>query len=146
MKKIIGALRGVPGRSAVRPAVFLFCLSVHIALAGLDRYSGLVVADSPEAKQRPGAVRVTYLGVNGYQFEANGRALLVDPYFTRAGLTAVALQQRIEPDEARIAFRLQHIRPRADAVSSLTRISIICSMSRKLCGGQMRCWFREQRQ
>ena len=40
----------------------------------------------------------------------------MDPYFTRAGLTAVALQQRIEPDEARIAFRLQHIRPRADAV------------------------------
>ena len=74
MKKIIGTLWRVSGGSAVRPAVFLFCLSVHIALAGLDRYSGLVVADSPEAKQRPGAVRVTYLGVNGYQFEANGRA------------------------------------------------------------------------
>jgi L-ascorbate metabolism protein UlaG (beta-lactamase superfamily) len=97
-------------------AVLAFCLSAHIAFAGLDKYSALVVADSPDAKQRPGAVRVTYLGVNGYQFEANGHALLVDPYFTRAGLTAVALQQRIEPDEARIAFGLQHIRPRADAV------------------------------
>jgi L-ascorbate metabolism protein UlaG (beta-lactamase superfamily) len=116
MKKIIGTLRGVLGGSAVRPAVFLFFLGVDIALAGLDKYSELVVADSPEAKRRPEAVRVTYLGVNGYQFEANDRALLVDPYFTRAGLTAVALQQRIKPDEARIAFGLQHIRPRADAV------------------------------
>ena len=61
-------------------------------------------------------MRVTYLGVNGYQFESSGHALLVDPYFTRAGLTAVALQQRIEPNEARIAFGLQHVRPRADAV------------------------------
>jgi len=87
-----------------------------MALAGLHRYSALVVADSPGAKQSPGTVRVTYLGVNGYQFEANGHALLVDPYFTRSGLTAVALQQRIEPDEARIAFGLQHVRPRADAV------------------------------
>ena len=112
MKKIIGTLRAVLGG----PAVFLFLLSVRIALAGLDKYSELVVADSPEAKRRPEAVRVTYLGVNGYQFEANGRALLVDPYFTRAGLTAVALQQRIEPNEARIAFGLQHIRPSADAV------------------------------
>ena len=116
MKKIVGTLRGVLGGPAVRPAVFLFLLSVRIALAGLDKYSELVVADSPEAKRRPEAVRVTYLGVNGYQFEANGRALLVDPYFTRAGLTAVALQQRIEPNEARIAFGLQHIRPSVDAV------------------------------
>ena len=102
---------------AKRIAVVLaFCLSAHIAFADLDKYSALVVADPPDVKQRPGAVRVTYLGVNGYQFEANGHALLVDPYFTRAGLTAVALQQRIEPDEARIAFGLQHIRPRPDAV------------------------------
>jgi L-ascorbate metabolism protein UlaG (beta-lactamase superfamily) len=116
MKKIIGTLRGVSGGSVVRAAVFLFCLSVHVALAGLDKYSELVVADSPKAKRRPEAVRVTYLGVNGYQFEANGRALLVDPYFTRAGLTGVALQQQIEPNEARIASGLQHIRPRPDAV------------------------------
>ena len=96
--------------------IFALCLSAHIALAGLDKYSALVVADPAGTKQSPGTVRVTYLGVNGYQFEANGHALLVDPYFTRTGLTAVALQQRIEPDEARIAFGLQHVRPRADAV------------------------------
>jgi len=54
--------------------------------------------------------------VNGYQFEANGHALLVDPYFTRAGLTAIAFQQRLEPNETRISFGLRHVRPRVDAV------------------------------
>jgi L-ascorbate metabolism protein UlaG (beta-lactamase superfamily) len=116
MKKTIGLLRDVTGAPGLRLAIFLFCLSAHLALAGLDKYSALVVADPAGGEQRPGAVRVTYLGVNGYQIDASGHALLVDPYFTRAGLRAVALQQRIEPNEARIAFGLQHIRPRADAV------------------------------
>jgi L-ascorbate metabolism protein UlaG (beta-lactamase superfamily) len=110
----------ISGKGKLRPAlkftIFAFCLSAHIALAGLDKYSTLVVADPPGARQAPGTVRVTYLGVNGYQFEASGHALLVDPYFTRGGLTAVALEQRIEPDEARIAYGLQNIRPRVDAV------------------------------
>jgi len=101
---------------ALKFTIFAFYLSAHIALAGFDKYSAFVVADPPGARQAPGTVRVTYLGVNGYQFEASGHALLVDPYFTRAGLTAVALQQRIEPNEARIAFGLQHVRPRADAM------------------------------
>jgi L-ascorbate metabolism protein UlaG (beta-lactamase superfamily) len=111
---------GVSGKGRLRPAlkftIFAFYLSAHIALAGLDKYSTLVVTEPPGARQAPGTVRVTYLGVNGYQFEANGHALLVDPYFTRTGLTAVALQQRIEPNETRITFSLQHLRPRADAV------------------------------
>jgi L-ascorbate metabolism protein UlaG (beta-lactamase superfamily) len=94
----------------------IFCLGGHIAQAGLGKYSALVVADTPESEPKPGTVRVTYLGVNGYQFEANGRALLVDPYFTRAGLTSIAFQQRLEPNETRISFGLRHIRPRVDAV------------------------------
>ena len=111
---------GISGKGRPRPAlkftIFALCFSAHIALAGFDKYAALVVADPTGARQAPGTVRVTYLGVNGYQFEANGHALLVDPYFTRAGLTAVALQQRIEPSEAGIAIGLQHVRPRADAV------------------------------
>lgn len=59
---------------------------------------------------------MTYLGVNGYQFETNGHALLVDPYFTRAGLTTIAFQQRLEPNETQIAFGLRRVRPRVDAV------------------------------
>jgi len=93
-----------------------FFLSTQIAQAGLEEYSTLIVADPPDAKQRPGTVRVTYLGVNGYQFEANGHALLVDPYFTRVGLTSIAFQQRLEPNQTRIAFGLQRVRARVDAV------------------------------
>jgi L-ascorbate metabolism protein UlaG (beta-lactamase superfamily) len=96
--------------------IFIFFLSAHVALAGFDKYSALVIADPPGSKQAPGTVRVTYLGVNGYQFEANGHALLVDPYFTRAGLTSIAFQQRLEPNETRISFGLRHVRSRADAV------------------------------
>jgi L-ascorbate metabolism protein UlaG (beta-lactamase superfamily) len=116
MKKIVGLLRDVMDASGLTSAIFAFCLSTPVAFANLDKYSALVVADPPETKQTPWTVRVTYLGVNGYQLEANGRALLVDPYFTRTGLTAVALQQPIEPNEARIAFGLQYLQPRPDAV------------------------------
>ena len=100
----------------VTPRIFLFFLSAHLALAGFNQYSALVLADPPRSKQAPGTVRVTYLGVNGYQFEANGHALLVDPYFTRAGLTTIAFQQRLEPNETQISFGLRHVRPRVDAV------------------------------
>ena len=115
-EQIVSMLEEFRMGAGFKLVIFLSCFGAPIALGGLDRYPTLVVADSPEVKQTPGTVRVTYLGVNGYQFEANRHALLVDPYFTRAGLTAVALQRRIEPNEARIAFGLQHIRPRADAV------------------------------
>ncbi len=120
MRSRYAQIIAISGEGRFHPAlkftIFAFYLSAHIALAGFDKYSAFVVADPPGARQAPGTVRVTYLGVNGYQFEASGHALLVDPYFTRAGLTAVALQQRIEPNEARIAFGLQHVHPRADAV------------------------------
>src|SRR5437588_2238937 len=115
-EQIVSMLEEFRMGAGFKLVIFLSCFGAPIALGGLDRYPTLVVADPPEVKQTPGTVRVTYLGVNGYQFEANRHALLVDPYFTRAGLTAVALQQRIEPNEARIAFGLQHIRPSADAV------------------------------
>jgi L-ascorbate metabolism protein UlaG (beta-lactamase superfamily) len=116
MKTIFGRMRKVTGASSLKLAILLFCLSAQTVLAGLEKYSTLVVADSPGAKQSPGTLRLTYLGVNGYQFEASGHALLVDPYFTRVGLAAVALQQRIRPNEAQIAFGLQYVRPQVDAV------------------------------
>jgi L-ascorbate metabolism protein UlaG (beta-lactamase superfamily) len=115
-KQIVGTLTKPRIRLSLRFTVLALCLSAHIVPASLDKYSALVVSDSPGAKQSPGTVRVTYLGVNGYQFEASGHALLVDPYFTRVGLTAVALERRIQPNEARIAFGLRHVRLRADAI------------------------------
>ncbi len=94
----------------------VFLLSAQIAVAGVERYSTLIAADSPETKPKAGTVRVTYLGVNGYQFEANGHALPVDPYFSRAGLPSIAFQQRLEPNETRISFGLRHVRSRVDGV------------------------------
>lgn len=81
--------------------------------AGFDDYGSLVMAD--EGRSR-GGIRITYLGVNGYQLETQGHALLIDPYFSRIGLGAVALNSRVEPDQARLAAGLKHVRRRVDAV------------------------------
>ena len=59
---------------------------------------------------------MTYLGTNGYQFEFQGHALLVDPYFSRVNLPSVALGSRLQPDMPRIAEGLRHLAPRTDAV------------------------------
>ena len=92
-------------------------LSAQFAQAGLEKYSSLVVADkNPKAPSPADAIRVTYLGVNGFQFEAGGHALLVDPYFTRVGLWAGALNERIESRPNRVDEGLKHVRPRIDAI------------------------------
>jgi hypothetical protein len=79
---------------------FAFCALILLAqstFAGLQKYSSLIVADqNPTARTPSNSIRITYLGVNGFQFETNGHALLVDPYFTRVGLWAGALNERIE--------------------------------------------------
>jgi L-ascorbate metabolism protein UlaG (beta-lactamase superfamily) len=100
-------------RGRVRFFVLLM-LSVQAFGAGLDRYAQLVVSDSA-ATPRNG-VRVTYLGTNGYQFEFKGRALLVDPYFSRVDLLSVAAGSRIEPDISRINEGTQHLAPKLDAI------------------------------
>ena len=61
-------------------------------------------------------VRVTYLGTNGYQFEFDGRALLVDPYFSRVDLLSVAFGSRIRPDLSRIAEGMRYLAPKTDAI------------------------------
>ncbi len=98
----------------MKTALFaLLLLSRCCTLAGFEDYARYVAAD--EARER-GGIRVTYLGVNGYQFETGGHALLVDPYFSRIGLCAVAFNQRVEPDDFRLQQGLAHVRPRVDAV------------------------------
>src|SRR5437764_12658234 len=95
----------------------LLLLAAEISEAGLEKYSSLVVADkNPEAPAPSNAIRVTYLGVNGFQFETGGHALLVDPYFTRVGLWAAALNQRIGSSPTRVSEGLSHIRPNVDAI------------------------------
>jgi L-ascorbate metabolism protein UlaG (beta-lactamase superfamily) len=98
-------------------ACAVFLLVAQLANAGIEKYSSLVVADKyPFAEPEPNAIRVTYLGVNGFQFEANGHALLVDPYFTRVGLLSAGLNRPIQSNPAQVNEGLKHVRPRVDAI------------------------------
>jgi L-ascorbate metabolism protein UlaG (beta-lactamase superfamily) len=88
--------------------------STQVLGAGLNSYSDLIARDSG-TPPRDG-VRVTYLGTNSYQFEFDGHALLVDPYFSRVDLLSIALGSRLHPDVQRIAESMRHLAPRADAI------------------------------
>ena len=97
----------------MRRLLLVLMLVARAAVAGLEDYPHLLVADPSPTR---GGIRVTYLGVHGYQFESGGHALLVDPYFSRLGAGTFVLDQRVEPDGARLAAGLEHVRPRVDAV------------------------------
>ncbi len=92
-------------------------LFAQFAYAGLEKYSSLIVADKyPSSSAPTDSIRVTYLGVNGFQFENGSHALLVDPYFTRVGLWAGALNERIESNPNRVSDGLRHVRSNIDAI------------------------------
>ena len=100
----------IPGISVMRVCVrflLFLTLATHAFGAGLAPCAQLVVSDSQSAPRN--GVRVTYLGTNGYQFEFKGRALLVDPYFSRVDLLSVALGCRIQPNISRINDGLRHL-------------------------------------
>ncbi len=97
----------------MRRSFFALLLLTRAAFAGLEDYPHLLVADQAPTR---GGIRVTYLGVHGYQFECGGHALLVDPYFSRLGAATFLLDQRVEPDAERLAAGMAHLRPRVDAV------------------------------
>jgi L-ascorbate metabolism protein UlaG (beta-lactamase superfamily) len=94
--------------------LLFFGFSAQVLGAGLHSYTDLIAKDAG-AMPRSG-VRVTYLGTNGYQFEFDGRALLVDPYFSRVDLLSVGLGSRIRPDMSRIAEGMRYLAPKADAI------------------------------
>ena len=88
-----------------------------MAHAGLKEYSALVVADAQARVASPRhAIRVTYLGVNGYQFETGSHALLVDPYFSRISFLPVTFNQAITSNRERVAESSGNLRASADAV------------------------------
>lgn len=97
-------------------AIFGLLLCANVARAGLKEYSAIVVADAAQAAAPRYAIRVTYLGVNGYQFETGKHVLLVDPYFTRIGFWPVALNQPIASDQARVAEYSKRLRTPVDAI------------------------------
>ena len=92
-------------------------LFAQVAHAGLTKYSALVVADASASTPAPhDSIRVTYLGVNGFQFETRDHVLLVDPYFTRIGFCSAALNRRIASNPDRVGEGMSHLRSRADAI------------------------------
>lgn len=84
------ALRAIPASSSPMPR--------HLGVPGVN------------------GIRVTYLGVNGYQLEAGDHALLIDPYFTRANLWRIAANRQLRPASERIAAGLDHVHPRVAAI------------------------------
>jgi L-ascorbate metabolism protein UlaG (beta-lactamase superfamily) len=99
----------------LKRALLLFLgFSAQAFGAGLGSYADLVVSDSP-ATPRNG-VRVTYLGTNAYQFEFKGRALVVDPYFSRVDLLSIALDSRIQSDISRVTDGMRYLAPKVDAI------------------------------
>src|SRR5207248_2095056 len=86
------------------------------ARAGVKEYSTLVVSDTANSKSRKDLVRVTYLGTNGYQFEYNGHAILVDPYFSRISFERMTLGWPVRPDLQRIHEGIKRLNPNVDAI------------------------------
>jgi L-ascorbate metabolism protein UlaG (beta-lactamase superfamily) len=92
-------------------------LCTATASAGLERYGRYLVADRTVGKGAPArGVRITYLGTNAYLLESRGSTILVDPYFSRAGLGRIMLQFPITPDPQELADGLRHLPRRIDAV------------------------------
>ena len=106
---------GKLGCKGLKGALLLFLgFSTQVLGAGLNSYADLIAGDSGTPPRE--GVRVTYLGTNGYQFEFDGHALLVDPYFSRVDLLSIALASRLQPDVPRVAEGMRHLAPKADAI------------------------------
>src|SRR5437773_11868996 len=104
--------------AALTRNLLLLFLTTQSLYAGLQRYSDLLVEDAS-----PGVVtlsndgvRVTYLGTNGYQFEAAGHALLVDPYFSRIGWAKVILGVLIQSNASRVVTGMKQLAQWPDAI------------------------------
>ena len=99
----------------MKRVLLLLLLTTQSLCAGLDRYQQFVVADGIHSAHGHG-VRITYLGTNGYQFEVGTHVLLVDPYFSRIGISAMIFPTSIEPDKPRIESAMKHLASKADAI------------------------------
>jgi L-ascorbate metabolism protein UlaG (beta-lactamase superfamily) len=107
--------------------VFLAALAIRVigfpcddARGGFERYHSLVVSDVPvrssPAEPPSQGVRVTYLGTNGYLLEASDSTILIDPYVSRIGLGAVALNNSIKPNIERVDTAMMRLPKHVDAI------------------------------
>ena len=94
--------------------------ALHVMVAGTMKFILLCLAallQTTFAERAPATgVRITYLGTNGYLLEVRGCTLLVDPYFTRAGLAASALNLRMASSPRLVAEGLARLPRKIDAV------------------------------
>jgi len=103
------------GCKGLKGALLLFLgFSTQVLGTELNSHTDLIARDS--GTTRRDGVRVTYLGTNGYQFEFDGHALLVDPYFSRVDLLSIALGSRLQPDMPRVAEGMRHLAPKEEAI------------------------------
>ena len=100
-------------RAVLFAAALLCPCAAHAG--GLERWRDLVVADG-EGARPAGGIRITYLGTNGYLLETGGRALLVDPYFTRVPLGDVLWNVPVAADPKLVADGLAALPRRIDAL------------------------------
>jgi hypothetical protein len=91
-------IKGVTAIRIVKYSLLILLFSAQSLVAGFERYGQLMVADASSKPAPSGSVRVMYLGTNGYQFEYGEHVLLLDPYFSRIGLSSVLFNAPIRPD------------------------------------------------
>jgi L-ascorbate metabolism protein UlaG (beta-lactamase superfamily) len=119
MKALLIIRAGVGVLSLVA-AFYAWGVGLGTAESGLERYHSLVVSDSPVLSPfvapPSSGVRVTYVGTNGYLLETSDSATLIDPYFSRIGLAAVASNSPIEPSITRIRSGMDRLPKDIDAI------------------------------
>lgn len=96
---------------AIVQTLLIWLVSIQSVDGSLARYRDLVVADASASRLSLGKLRVTYFGTNGYRFAFGNHVLLVDPYFTRVGLSAFLFPLAVRP-------RIAEIEKAADCLSN----------------------------
>jgi L-ascorbate metabolism protein UlaG (beta-lactamase superfamily) len=93
---------------SIRQIAIVASVALTSACGGFGKQADLVVADAQsDGLPPPGAVRLTYLGCNGYLLEAADAALLIDPFFSRYGTLHIGLDRPIHSDPERLEAAVQ---------------------------------------
>ncbi|MGJ8643147.1 MAG: MBL fold metallo-hydrolase [Luteolibacter sp.] len=76
---------------------------------GLDPYSDLLVGEPAVSSpsKRSQEVTITYLGTNGYLIESGETSIVIDPYFSRIGMSSIILNYSMKPNQEEIESALK---------------------------------------